>query len=163
MMWLQRTRYTVSSWSSDTPWLANPLCVLLAIHRQTLELYTLPLPPQTKTKKQLVLVHENCSYDNCKTSLFKKWKHPISTFSDCTFSSHTPHPHPSPDWKFLGNCPSDTLVNHTSLKYLDGSAWICPYGGPQIENSLGILHLVPPPTSLYQMEHFQELFHLVQK
>ena len=42
---------------------------------------------------------------------------------------------------------------------------LCKLGvldGSQIKNSQGFVDLVPSPTPLYQIQHFQDMFHLVQ-
>jgi len=71
-----------------------------------------------------------------------------------------PLPHSTLSWKF----PIWYTGIHVATLI---SEWepvnICPYGGSQIENPLGISDLGAPPIPLYQIEHFQDRFRLVQK
>ena len=114
-------------------------------------------------------MHCKCTYDHYETSIFRfrmlkfyKFQFPmflkiLYMFDPYTTSELLPHSFFS--WKihiWYTGIPVSTLIS-------EWEPMNASLGVHQIKNFLGIVHLVPPPSPLYQMEHFQELFHLVQQ
>ncbi len=74
------------------------------------------------------------------------------------YTMSEPLPHPKLSWEFSDRCNENPISSLIS----EWEPMNTALGVHQIQNFLGFVAPVPPPTPLHQIQHFQELVHLVQ-